>query len=206
MRPISFAEFLRTPELAGPEWQKPTRAPWHVLAKAISGERLTRSEVALLKACTGLERVPRNVRALILLIGRRGGKSHFLGAFAVWLAVFGGDWLNVLSLGERGVILLMGADRKQAQVLARYAQGLCAGAIIAEHVVRVIATEIEFTTGAVIEVCTNDHRTLRSRTCLAVIGDEACFWSIEDDGRASSDEEVVAAAEPSMATVPARAG
>jgi hypothetical protein len=200
---LSFAAFLRDVRLAGPDFQQPTMWPWHALAKVLSGEELTRSEVALVKRCTGRSRLPRGaiIRTLVLLCGRRAGKSKFLSAFAVWVALFAHDWRAVLSLGERGVVLLLAVDKKQAAVLSRYAAGICTGELIAPEVVRQTAEEIEFANGAVIEIGTNDHRTVRSRTCLAVIGDEACLWASDGESQ-SSDEEVVAAAEPSMATVP----
>lgn len=196
---LSFADFLRTPELAGPEWQKPTRWPWHALAKVISGERLTAREVRLVKACTGLERMPKNPRTLIALCGRRAGKSHFLAAFAVWVALFAQDWASVLSRGERAVVLLLAVDRKQAAILSRYAAGICQGDLIADQVMRLTADEIEFANGAVLEVGVSDFRAVRGRTCAAVVMDEACFMA--DEG-ASPIEEVVAAAEPSLATIP----
>lgn len=195
----SFAAYLRDPHLSGPEWQKPTRAPWHVLARILSGEKLTRVELRLFRACTGLQRVPRNLRTLIGLIGRRGGKSHFLAALSVWIAVFGGDWANVLTPGERGVVLLLAPSRKQAQLLARYAIGLCQNEMISGLVERQTAEEIEFSTGAVIETGVSDYRTIRGRTILATIYDEGCFAAEEG---ASPLEEVLAAAEPGMATVP----
>lgn len=200
---LSFAEFLRDPALSGPDFQAPSMAAWHCVAKVVSGERLTRGEAALLKQCTGLSRVRKSqpVRTLILLCGRRAGKSKFLSALAVWVAMFAHDWREVLSQGERGVVLLLAVDKKQAAILARYAAGICQGSLIASEVVRATADEIEFSTGAVIEIGVNDHRAVRGRTCLAVIGDECCLWA-SDGESAASDEEVVAAAEPSMATVP----
>lgn len=196
---VSFAQFLRDPALSGEEWQKPTRWPWHVLAKAMSGERLTGRDLKLFRACTGLPRVPRNVRSVTNLTGRRGGKSAWLSSFAVWAALLARDWPSVLSRGERAVVLLLAVDKKQAAILSRYAAGICQGEFIAERIVRQTAEEIEFDNGAVIEVGVSDFRSVRGRTCAAVVVDEACF--IADEG-ASPIEEVVAAAEPSLATVP----
>jgi hypothetical protein len=201
MRPLSFAEYLRTPELSGAEWQKETRAPWHAVAKALSGEQLDRTELRLFRAATGLTRVPRNLRVIIGLIGRRGGKSHFLAAFAVWVAVFAADWPAMLSPGERGVVLLLATAKKTAAILARYAAAICQRPLIAPEVRRLTADEIEFANGAVIEVGISDYRSVRGRTCLAVIFDEACFAAEEG---VSPLEEVIAAAEPAMATVPGR--
>jgi hypothetical protein len=199
---MSFAAALRDPALLGAAFRAASFAPWHIVAKVISGEPLSRSEVALFKRCTGRSRVPKDpVRRLYLLIGRRGGKSRFLSALACWVAALAADWRSLLSAGERGVVLLLGTDKRQAAVLRRYCAGLLETPLLAGEVVRATEDEIEFRSGAVIEVGTNDHRLVRSRTCLAVIGDESCFWRADGEG-ANSDEEVVAAAEPGMATVP----
>jgi hypothetical protein len=199
---VSFAAALRDPALLGGPFKAPSFAPWHALAKVISGEQLTRSEAELVKRCTGRRRLPKDpVRRLYLLIGRRGGKSRFLSALACWVAALAADWRTLLSAGERGVVLLLAVDKRQAAVLRRYCAGLLETPLLAGEVVRQTEDEIEFRSGAVIEVGTNDHRLIRSRTCLATIGDEACFWRADGES-ASSDEEVIAACEPAMATVP----
>lgn len=199
---VSFAAALRDPALLGGSFAAPSFAPWHALAKVLSGEALTSGELALYRRCTGRKRVPRDpVRRLYLLCGRRGGKSRFLSALACWIAALAASWRSLLSAGERGVVLLLAVDKRQATVLRRYCSGLLEAPLLAGEVVRETETEIEFRSGAVIEVGTNDARLVRSRTCLGVVGDEACYWRADGEG-ASSDEEVISAAEPCMATVP----
>jgi hypothetical protein len=73
--------------------------------------------------------------------------------------------------------------------------------LIAAEVVRQTDRETEFRNGAALEVGTNDVSLIRGRSAIAVLGSEACHWQT-DETSASSDEEVVAAAEPSMAMVP----
>src|SRR5262249_59774856 len=60
---------------------------------------------------------------------------------------------------------------------------------------------IEFRNGSSLEIATNDARLVRGRSAIAVPGSECCHWKT-DEHSASSDEEVVAAAEPSMAMTP----
>jgi hypothetical protein len=60
---------------------------------------------------------------------------------------------------------------------------------------------IEFRNGSSLEIATNDARLVRGRSAIAVLGSEASHWKT-DERAASSDEEVVAAAEPSMAMCP----
>src|SRR5262249_12595368 len=56
----------------------------------------------------------------------------------------------------------------------------------------------ESKTGASLEIPPNDPRLVRGRSAVAVLGSESCHWKT-DEFAASSDEEVVGAAEPSMA-------
>jgi hypothetical protein len=60
---------------------------------------------------------------------------------------------------------------------------------------------IEFRNGASLEIATNDARLVRGRSAIAVLGSECAHWRT-DEAAASSDEEVVGAAEPSMAMCP----
>jgi hypothetical protein len=53
----------------------------------------------------------------------------------------------------------------------------------------------------VLEVATNDARLIRGRSAVAVLGSECCYWRT-DEHSSSNDEEVVAAAEPSMSMCP----
>src|SRR5215471_3407477 len=103
-----------------------------------------------------------------------------------------------MSAGEQAVVLLLGADRKQAGILRRYCEGLLRAPLLAREVVRTTDDLIEFRNGAALEIATNDARLVRGRSAVAVLGSECCHWRT-DEYAASSDEEVVGAAEPSMA-------
>ena len=52
-----------------------------------------------------------------------------------------------------------------------------------------------------LEIATNDVRLIRGRSAVAVLGSETCYWRT-DEYAAVSDEEVVGAAEPSLAMCP----
>jgi hypothetical protein len=138
---------------------------------------------------------------LILLAGRRAGKDRFLSAVAVWRAALCADWRKYISAGEQAVVILLGADKKQAAILRRYCQGLLQTPLLAREVVRTTGEVTEFRNGASLEIATNDARLVRGRSAIAVLGSECCHWKT-DEHAASSDEEVVGAAEPSMAMCP----
>jgi hypothetical protein len=98
-------------------------------------------------------------------------------------------------------VLLLGADKKQAGILHRYCEGLLQTPLLAQEITRSTGEVIEFRNGSSLEIATNDARLVRGRSAVAVLGSECCHWRT-DEHAASSDEEVVGAAEPSMAMCP----
>ncbi len=91
--------------------------------------------------------------------------------------------------------------QEQARILRRYCTGLLHNPLLAAEVVRDSGEAIEFRNEAALEVTTNDVALVRGRSAVAVIGTETSHWRTNEDA-ASSDEEVVAAAEPTMAMTP----
>src|SRR5262249_753132 len=57
------------------------------------------------------------------IVGRRGGKSQIAALVAVFLACFR-DYRIMLAPGERGTVMVIAADRRQARVVFRYVLGL----------------------------------------------------------------------------------
>ncbi len=202
MKAISLAAAMRDPKLLGGPFKADTFWPWHTVAKVISGERLDSREAELFRRCTGRTKLPTGpVASLILLVGRRGGKDRFMSAVAVHRAALAADWSKTLSAGEQGVVILIGKDRKQAKILRRYCRALVAMPMIAAEVARYTDDVLEFRNEAALEVVTCDADLVRGRSVLALLGTETSFWTTDPDS-ASSDEEVVGAAEPGMAMTP----
>jgi hypothetical protein len=199
---ISLAAAMRDDALLGRPFSAPTFWTWHAVAKMISGEPLDEREANLFRECTGRTQLPDGpVRSLHFLSGRRSGKDRFMSAVAIYRAALAANWKEILSAGEQGVVLLLGGDRKQARILRQYCAGLLQAPMLAAMVTRSTEERTEFSTGAVLEVATNDASLVRGRSAIAILGTESCFW-VTDDKSASSDEEVVGAAEPSMAMIP----
>jgi hypothetical protein len=200
--PITLAAAMRDPKLLGGPFKADSFWPWHTVAKVISGEALADREAELFRRCTGRTKLPTGpVNKLILLCGRRGGKDRFLSAVAVHRAALSQNWNRFLSAGEQGSVILIGSDKKQAKILRRYCRALVAMPMIKAEVVRYTDEILEFKNGAALEVCVNDAGTVRGRSVLALLGTEVSFWNTDPDA-SSSDEEVVAAAEPGAAMVP----
>ena len=200
---ITLTRAMIDPLLFGGVFASPSFWTWRTVAKLIDGISLSEPrEIELFKQCSGRsELLNTTARHIILLCGRRAGKDRFLSAVAVWRAALCADWRRHISAGEQAVVILLGADKRQAGILRRYADGLLQAPLLAAEVVRTTGEVTEFRNGASLEISTNDARLVRGRSAIAVLGSEASHWRT-DEHAASSDEEVVGAAEPSMAMCP----
>jgi hypothetical protein len=200
---ITLSRALTDPALFGGTFSAPSFWPWRTLSKVIDGIALTEPrETELYMQCTGRTPLPiQPVRRVILLAGRRAGKDRFMSAVAAWRAALCADWRKHISVGEQAVVILLGADKKQAAILRRYCEGLLQAPLLAQEITRSTGEVTEFRNGSSLEIATNDARLVRGRSAIAVLGSECCHWRT-DEHAASSDEEVVGAAEPSMAMCP----
>jgi hypothetical protein len=200
---ITLSRALTDAALFGKTFSAPSFWPWRTLSKVIDGIALTEPrEIELFMQCTGRTQLPiQPVRRLILLAGRRAGKDRFMSAVAVWRAALCADWRKHISASEQAVVILLGADKKQAAILRRYCEGLLQAALLAQEITRSTEDVTEFRNGSSLEIASNDARLVRGRSAIAVLGSECCHWRT-DEHAVSSDEEVVGAAEPSMAMCP----
>jgi hypothetical protein len=191
------------PHLFGSVFASTSFWTWRTLAKLIDGIPLVETrEIELARQCTGRTQLPNSpVRRLVLLAGRRAGKDRFLSSCAIWRSALAVDWRKHQSPGEGSVCLLIGADKRQASILRRYCHGLLQAPLLAREVVRQTDLVTEFRNGASLEIGTNDARLIRGRSAIALLGSECAHWKTSEFAQ-SNDEEVVAAAEPSMAMCP----
>ncbi len=203
---ITLSDAMTDSALFGKVFAAPSFWTWKTIAKLIDGLPLTEPrEVELFRQCTGRahnRKARRAVQKLYNLCGRRAGKDRFASAAAVHRAALYCDWRQYMSAGEQAVVLLLGADKKQAAILKRYCTGLLDAPLLKREVTRITEQGIvEFRNGACLEVATNSASLVRGRSAVAIIGSEVAHWRT-DEASASSDEEVHAAALPSLAMTP----
>jgi hypothetical protein len=123
-----------------------------------------------------------------------------LALIAVYLAVFK-DWRACLSPGERGHVMILATNRRQARVIFRYIRALLVEVPALKTLVEKELTEsLELANGITIEVQTASFRSIRGHTIIAACLDETAFWRSEES--ANPDREVLDALRPAMATVP----
>jgi hypothetical protein len=202
---IPLTRALIDPNIFGATFAADTFWPWRTVGKLIDGIELTEPrEIELFEACTGrsyARHERRRLRRLFILAGRRAGKDRFFSAVSVWRAALCANSSQHISAGEGAVVIVVAKDRRQAAILRNYCTGLLRAPLLAQEVVRTTGDLVEFRNGGSIEVHANDAGAIRGRSAIAVVGSEACHWTTLEHS-ASSDEEVAAAAEPSLAMCP----
>jgi len=90
---------------------------WLTLLAVFFGLPVDKNTRPLAEACTGRKRFPkRGFTELVVVAGRRSGKSFIAAVVAVYLALFH-DYKPYLGPGERATILVVAADRPQARTV-----------------------------------------------------------------------------------------
>ena len=94
-------------------------------------------------------------------------KSFMLALIAVFLACFY-DYRKHLAPGERGTIMVVAADRKQARTIMRYVRGFLTNVpMLARMIEREAAESFDLDNGVTIEVGTVSFRSTRGYTIVA---------------------------------------
>jgi hypothetical protein len=204
VKAITILDAMDAQDIWRPWFKRPQQwLAWRVFIKVLFGLPLSDlRELKLYRRCTG-RLAPRNSGFLEawLVIGRRGGKSFILALIACYLACFR-DWKPYLAPGERGVIPIIAADRKQARTIFRYARALLTHVpALAKLVERADNDTITLTNGISIEIMTASYRSTRGYTIIAALCDEIAFWRTEETA-ANPDVEILDAVRPAMATIP----
>jgi hypothetical protein len=201
MRPrISMREALADPMIFGQIMRGASWYGWRVLLIASAGEELTDDEREEFRRLTLREREPgRLCRELIVIAGRRAGKSTAMGVFAIWLACLC-DHRGVLAPGEIGVVLLVSRDQRVSRMLVDRIEGIMqASEPLGSMIFNRTADSIELSNGISIEVRPASFRALRGPIYVAVLADEIAFWHTAVD-YANPDVEILAAARPGLLT------
>ena len=199
--PVTILDAIRDPRLFSPWFQPPKNwATWQVVLKALFGLPMTPREVDVFSRFTGRTTPPTSpAREAWLIVGRRGGKSRIAALIAIFLACFR-NYTHILAPGEKGVVMVLAADRKQARVILGYVRALLDEVpMLASMVAHRSAEAIHLTNRITIEVHTANYRAVRGYTVVAAILDEVAFWYGEES--LNPDTEILTALRPAMLTV-----
>jgi hypothetical protein len=187
-----FARWFRDPA---------TWAAWWAFLAALFNLPMTPEMLSVYRECTGRTDAPTSAaRQAWLICGRRSGKSFMLALIAVFLAAFY-DYRKYLSPGERGTLLVIATDRRQARVIFGHIRSMLTEIpMLRAMVERELAESFDLKNRITIEVATANFRTVRGYTTVAALCDEVAHWPTDDSS--NPDAEVLAAIAPSMLTIP----
>jgi hypothetical protein len=200
MKPtVSFRQALTNPQLLGNVLTGRSWQPWHVLLIAAMGESLTTDERELFRQLTQRDREPGvRVEELVGVVGRRGGKSRAISVIATYIA--GLCRHSALVPGERGVLLIIAPDQKQANIVLDYTEAnFRASPVLRQLIEQRTQRTLRLTNQIDIEVRASDFRTLRGPTYISVICDETAFW-MTSESSVNPDSEIINAVRPGLAT------
>ena len=202
---ISLIDAIHDTALFAPWFAKDPAswASWMAFICAAFGLPMDAKQQALYQRCTGRTAPPTEVASTLALIcGRRSGKSFILALTSVFLACFH-DYRPYLAPGERGTVMIIASDRKQARTILRYIRALLKEVpLLARMIEREVADGFDLSNRVTIEISSASLKSVRGYCVVAALLDEAAFFST-DEGSASPDAEIVAAIKPAMATIPA---
>jgi hypothetical protein len=174
-----------------------TWSTWIVVLKAAFGRSLSASERAVFDRVAGGRTPPsKPVRELWVVAGRGSGKSRVAGAISAYTATCL-DHRRKLAPGEKGMVLTLSASKAQADTVHGYAEAFVMDSPLMRQRVRDVTTEqIRLDGDIVIGTHVNSYRTIRGRTLLACVFDEAAFW--RDESSANPDAAVYTAVLPML--------
>lgn len=170
---------------------------WKVCLRAIFGLSMQKKELEIFRKYTERKKAQGPFKEVFLMIGRRGGKSITAAVVSVFLAVFK-DWRPQLAPGERGYVMCIAADRKQASVVLNYIKAILRLPVFKNKVINDTKEEIELNNQITISVTTCSYRTIRGFSVVAAVCDEVAFWRSEG---VNPDKEILTALRPCMANV-----
>jgi hypothetical protein len=197
---LSIIDACQHEQLFGAWFKGESWAAWFTFLRVMFGLQIDSTGLAVFQACTGRTAPrPGGYLEASLVIGRRGGKSLILALIAVYLACFY-NWRPFLTGGERGSIVVVATDRRQATVIFKYVRAFLGVGPLVQTIERETADVLQLSNSIDIEIQTASFRTIRGRTVVAALCDELAFWMGDDS--ANPDVEIVAALKPAMATIP----
>lgn len=199
---LTILDVMAHPLLFGPTFADPTWDGWRTFLAALFGLPLAEGQAEVFRTRTGRTTLPTAPhREAWVIVGRRGGKSRIAALVAIFLACFR-EYGARLAPGERGTVMLLAADRRQARTLMRYCVGMLETVpALAAMVERRTADSIDLANRVTIEVHTASYKSVRGYTVVGCVADEVAFWQVGDDA-ANPDEEVLNALRPAMASIP----
>jgi len=188
--PIEWEQAIPSLRRSSPAWRAVTRAAW--------GSPMAPDERELfLKLSGGRDPAAGGFDRLLVVAGRRAGKSETIARWATFEALHGSHEV-ALAPGQIGVAAVITPEIKHAREIIAYAKGLAELPQVRRHVARVVDYAVTFKNGIEIRVVTANEMAVAA-TYVLVVFDEAARLPGEE--AAVPDKAIVASVLPGMAPI-----
>lgn len=193
---------LADPALLGDALPGDSWSAWRTLLIAAMGEALNETERPIFTKLTGREREPGGdvpVEILLVVAGRRSGKTKAMGLLSVYLSCLV-DWSADLSLGERGLALYLSPTERQAGIAFGYSAAVVDHvALLRERIESRTASSLALKGSIDMETQPASWRHSRGGTSVCICLDECAFFHSAEES-ANRDADLLSALRPSLAT------
>jgi hypothetical protein len=178
-----------------------TWAAWRAFIAALFALPMTPEQLTIYQQLTSRSAPPQqSATEAWLICGRRAGKSFILALCAVFLACFF-EYRKFLAPGERGTVLIIATNSKQARVIVRYVRALLTHIpMLAKLIERETVDTFDLSNSVTIEVHPASAKSTRGYAVVAALLDEVAFFPTDDS--ANPDYDILDAIRPGMATIP----
>ena len=182
---------------------------WLTCLRAIYGLPLKHDwQKRLVRKCTGRDPGklnPKGYSRVLLLCGRRSGKSKIGGLIGAFEASLSGREKK-LSRGEKGLVTITSPTKDQSQIIRNYTRAALGTPLLDAEVEDEARKRPAFTlqNGVEIRTLVGDFRSVRGYTLLAIVVDEICFFGLSEESKVKNDSELIRAITPSLLTTHGR--
>jgi hypothetical protein len=179
---------------------------WMCCLRVIYGLKLTQPwQRLLVKRCTGRDpdKLPAGgFKTILLLCGRRSGKSKIAGLIAAYEASLSGRE-KVCSAGELPMVSVVSPTRDQSRIIKSYARAALRSDLLNAEITDDMRDMFKLENRVTVRILTGTFRHVRSYSQIAVICDEICFFNGSDESHCS-DTELIRSIKPSLLTTKGR--
>lgn len=179
-----------------------TWARWMCCLRVVYGLPLTKPwQRRLVKQCTGRDpdKLPQDgFQTVLLLVGRRGGKSKVAGLIGGFEASLSGRE-QVCSPGELPMVSICSPSKDQSQIILSYTRAALGSPMLDDEVTDDVRGQFTLSNGVTVRVLTGTFKAVRSYTQIAAIVDEVAFFNSSEESKCS-DTELIRSIKPSLLT------
>jgi hypothetical protein len=197
---MTIIEAMTHPQIFGPFFKDESWSAWRVFLRALYALPMSPAELEVYRKHTGRQCPPtKQARECYVIAGRRAGKSRIAALVSVYLSCFR-DYSKHLAPGERGTMMNIAQDRRQARIETRYMKAFLEVPMLAGMVLRQTQETVDLSNSVTIETHVTSFRSTRGYPIIGFVGDEIGYW--RDESSANPDSEILNALRPGAASIP----